>query len=139
MNHRFQVGDQEGYVNIGLYEDGRPGEVFITASQQGSTVRGLLDGIGILSSLCLQYGVPVEAIIKKFTGMQFEPAGPTQNKEIPFAASILDYYGRWLGQRFLTGVEQAPATNGNGCPECGSLLIYQEGCQRCSRCDFERC
>lgn len=139
VNHRFQVGEQEGYISVGLFPDGSPGELFLNVSQQGSTVRGLTDGIGILVSLARQYGVPLEAITRKFRGMQFEPAGRTQEERIPFSTSVLDYLGRWLEQEFGDGSVAVPARNGNGCPECGSQLIYQEGCQHCSSCGYTRC
>ncbi len=157
IRHRFQVGEQEGYFQIGLYEDGSPGELFITASKQGSTIRGLLDGIGILSSLALQYGVPVEVLIKKFRHMSFEPQGRTQNPDITFATSMLDYLGHFLEEKFTEtapiiegnrivsdGVDVRLSLTGNGngdtCPDCGNGLIYAEGCVRCgSDCGYEKC
>ena len=144
MTHRFQVGDQEAYLTVGLYEDGRPGELFLNCSKEGSTVRGLLDAIGILTSLSLQYHVPLDALVKKFRGSQFEPSGLTSNKAIPTASSILDYVFRWLQLKFSrthqVQEEAHERRNGNHCPECGAPVIYQEGCQVCERgCGWTRC
>jgi ribonucleoside-diphosphate reductase alpha chain len=94
------VGDHEGYLIVGLFEDGRPGELFLKMEKQGSAVSGLMDTIGVLTSLALQYGVPVEALARKFEYMRFEPSGWTENESIRHAHSITDYIFRWLGLRF---------------------------------------
>ena len=101
ITHKFDVANHEGYLNVGLYEDGTPGELFVTMSKEGSTVGGMMDAFATAISLCLQYGVPLEALVKKFTHQRFEPSGMTSNREIPFAKSIVDYVFRWLGLVFL--------------------------------------
>ena len=101
VTHRFTIGqDQKGYVTVGSYEDGRPGEIFIQMAKEGSTIGGLMDAIGILASVSLQYGVPLEDLVKKLAHTRFEPSGPTGNPGIPFAKSPVDYIFRWLGQQF---------------------------------------
>ncbi len=101
ITHKFDVAGHEGYLNVGLYEDGSPGELFITMAKEGSTVGGMMDAFATSISLCLQYGVPLEALVKKFSHQRFEPNGMTSNKDIPFAKSIVDYVFRWLGLTFL--------------------------------------
>lgn len=100
ITHKFNISGHEGYVIVGLYEDDRPGEVFLKVAKQGSTVRGLMDAIGVLTSLALQSGVPVETLAAKFDYARFEPAGWTNNPEIGHARSIVDYVFRWLGCQF---------------------------------------
>ena len=100
MTHKFNISGHEGYVIVGLFENGQPGEVFLKVAKQGSTVSGLMDTIGVLTSLALQYGVPVEALAEKFEFSKFEPAGWTKNPEIGHARSITDYVFRWLGCQF---------------------------------------
>jgi ribonucleoside-diphosphate reductase alpha chain len=100
LTHKFSIEGHEGYLTVGLYEDGRPGEVFIKMAKQGSTVRGLMDAIGVLTSLALQYGVPVETLAEKFEFARFEPAGWTKNPDIGYARSVVDYVFRWLGRVF---------------------------------------
>lgn len=100
ITHKFNISGHEGYIIIGLYDDDRPGEVFLKVSKKGSTVRGLMDTIGVLTSLALQYGVPVETLASKFEYSQFEPAGWSCNPEIGHARSIIDYVFRWLGCHF---------------------------------------
>jgi len=101
LTHKFDVAGHEGYLNVGLYEDGSPGELFITMAKEGSTVGGMMDAFATSISLCLQYGVPLEALVNKFSHQRFEPAGMTSNRDIPFAKSIVDYIFRWLGLTFL--------------------------------------
>ena len=100
VTHKFSVGGLDGYVIVGLYPDGRPGEVFLNVAKEGSTVGGLLDTIGILASLCLQYGVPVESLARKFERTSFPPSGEKTNVEIPDASSLSDYIFSWLGLQF---------------------------------------
>ena len=100
ITHKFQIDGHEGYLTVGLFPDGRPGELFIKMAKQGSTISGLVDTIGILTSLSLQYGVPIEALARKFEYMRFAPDGRTKNEEIHRAHSIVDYIFRWLGQEF---------------------------------------
>ena len=105
LTHRFKVGDVKGYVIVGLFEDGSPGEVFLRVSRQGSSLRGAMDSFAIMVSLALQYGIPLEDMVKKFRGTSFEPDGNTTNAEIPFAKSVVDYIFRWLEMRFVKKVE----------------------------------
>jgi len=101
VTHKFSVGGHEGYITAGLYEDGTPGEIFIKMSKQGSVVSGLMDSFAIAISLALQYGVPLQALVDKFSHSRFEPSGWTNNKEIPMAKSIVDYIFRWMAIKFL--------------------------------------
>jgi ribonucleoside-diphosphate reductase alpha chain len=101
ITHKFSIGGHEGYITVGIYDDGQPGEIFITMSKEGSVVAGLMDGFATAISMALQYGVPLEALTSKFSHMRFEPSGFTNNKEIPIAKSILDYIFRWLDLKFL--------------------------------------
>jgi len=102
ITHKFDVGGHEGYITVGLYDDGKPGEIFLKMSKEGSTVSGLMDAFATAISLTMQYGVPLEALVKKFTHMRFEPAGFTKNPEVPIAKSLVDYVFRWLGSKFLS-------------------------------------
>ena len=102
LTHKFSVAGHEGYVTVGLYEDGTPGEIFLTMAKEGSTISGLMDAFATAISLTLQYGVPLEALVEKFSHMRFEPAGYTKNAEIPIAKSLVDYIFRYLASRFLT-------------------------------------
>lgn len=101
LTHKFSVAGHEGYMTVGLFEDGTPGEVFITMSNAGSFLSGIMDAFALSTSLNLQYGVPLEVLVKKFTSRKFEPSGMTSNKEIPLVKSIIDYVGRWLALKFL--------------------------------------
>ncbi len=101
VTHRFEVGGHEGYITVGLYEDGTPGEIFLTMAKEGSTISGLMDSFATAVSLALQYGVPLPALVDKFSHMRFDPQGYTRNPEIPIAKSTMDYIFRWLGSRFL--------------------------------------
>ena len=103
VTHKFSIGGSEGYLTVGKFEDGKPGEVFLQMSKAGSTVNGLMDTIGILLSLCLQYGVPLESVVRKFSHVRFEPEGMSRNPDIPMAKSVIDYLGRWLGMEFIEG------------------------------------
>jgi ribonucleoside-diphosphate reductase alpha chain len=107
ITHKFSVGGHEGYINVGLYPDGRPGELFITMAKEGSTVGGLMDAFGTAISLSLQYGVPLEVLVNKFSHTRFEPMGHTTNKDIRIAKSVVDYIFRWLGMTFLPGYREA--------------------------------
>jgi ribonucleoside-diphosphate reductase alpha chain len=101
ITHKFAVAGHEGYITVGLYEDGTPGELFITMSKEGSTISGLMDTIATSISLALQYGVPLRVLVDRFSHMRFEPSGFTGNRDIPIAKSIVDYIFRWLGRKFL--------------------------------------
>ena len=107
ITHKFSVSGHEGYITVGLFEDGRPGELFITMAKEGSTIGGLMDAFGTAVSMSLQYGVPLEDYVRKFSYMRFEPLGHTKNPDIRFAKSIIDYIFRWLGITFLPGYKEA--------------------------------
>jgi ribonucleoside-diphosphate reductase alpha chain len=159
ITHHFSVGGQEGYITVGLYEDGQPGELFIKMSKEGSTVSGLMDSFATAVSLALQYGVPLRVLCDKFSHMRFEPSGWSTNTRIGYAKSIMDYLFRWLDLRFLQGepkslfetqliesggvspadpaealaeivrMEDAPP-----CLNCGSLMVRNGSCYRCMTC-----
>ena len=109
LTHKFSVGGQEGYITVGLYEDGTPGEVFVKMSKQGSTVSGLMDSVAIAWSMALQHGVPVESLIAKYIDHRFEPSGFTGNPRIPIARSVVDYLARWMASKFLSEEDQRTA------------------------------
>ncbi len=111
LTHKFDVAGHEGYLTVGLFEDGQPGELFITMAKEGSTIGGLMDSIATLSSMSFQYGVPLEALVRKFSHQRFEPSGFTKNPEIRNAASITDYVFRWLAFQFVPGYREAHAPN----------------------------
>jgi ribonucleoside-diphosphate reductase alpha chain len=106
ITHKFNVGGHEGYITVGLYPSGDPGEIFITMAKEGSTVSGLMDSFSCAISLSLQHGVPLKMLCEKFAHTRFEPSGWTNNPDIGFAKSIMDYIFRWLQLRFLTGQQQ---------------------------------
>jgi ribonucleoside-diphosphate reductase alpha chain len=106
VTHKFNVSGHEGYITVGLYDDGRPGEVFITMAKEGSTVGGLMDCFGTAISISLQYGVPLKVLVNKFSFTRFEPWGPTTNPEIRIAKSVVDYIFRWMGLQFLPGYRE---------------------------------
>ena len=151
VTHKFRVGDQEGYITVGLYDDGRPGEIFVKINKEGSTVSGLTDAVAKLASIALQYGVPLEELAPKMRNTRFEPYGLTGNPQVPWATSVIDYIFHWLQLRFGTkppadvgaGLDPPPVdatgNSGIGCPDCGSLLAYQEGCLVCRSCGYNRC
>lgn len=163
ITHKFRVGEQEGYMTVGLFDDGTPGEVFINVNKQGSTVSGLMDTVAMLTSYALQYGVPINELASKLRNTRFEPSGPTSNKQIPIATSIVDYVFRWLEMKFdkdaagqptlIPAEEVAASTNpsvnakhhsdavasGVGCPDCGAVLYYAEGCLICHNCFYNKC
>jgi ribonucleoside-diphosphate reductase alpha chain len=102
VTHKFSVGGHEGYVTVGMYADGRPGEIFIKMSKEGSTLSGVMDGLALTVSLGLQYGVPLKVFVDKLVNTRFEPSGITANPNIRFVSSVLDYLARWLGGRFIS-------------------------------------
>ena len=106
LTHKFSIGGTEGYITVGKFDDGKPGEVFIQMAKAGSTINGLMDTVGTLVSLCLQYGVPLETLVKKFSHVRFEPEGMTKNPHIPFAKSVIDYVARELGMEFIPGYKE---------------------------------
>jgi ribonucleoside-diphosphate reductase alpha chain len=102
LTHKFSIGGHEGYITAGMYEDGTVGEIFLTdIGKEGSTLRGMMNSFATAISIALQYGVPLETLVRKFSYMRFEPEGMTSNPEIPFAKSMPDYIMRWLASRFL--------------------------------------
>ncbi|OLD72210.1 MAG: ribonucleoside-diphosphate reductase, adenosylcobalamin-dependent [Verrucomicrobia bacterium 13_1_20CM_54_28] len=111
LTHKFEIAGHEGYITVGLYEDGQPGELFITMSKEGSTIGGLMDTVGTLTSIALQYGVPLESLVKKFAYQRFEPSGFTKNPDIRHATSITDYVFRWLACQFIKGYKEATSPN----------------------------
>jgi ribonucleoside-diphosphate reductase alpha chain len=102
ITHKFSVGGHEGYVTVGMYEDGRPGEVFVKMSKEGSTLSGVMDGLALTLSMGLQYGVPLKVLVDKLVNTRFEPSGITANPNIRFVSSVLDYLARWLGSKFIS-------------------------------------
>ena len=109
VTHKFNVAGHEGYLIVGLYEDGSPGELFITMAKEGSTIGGLMDSLGTAISVALQYGVPVQSLVTKFAHQRFEPMGMTTNSDIPFAKSLVDYIFRWFGMQFVPGYREQNA------------------------------
>ena len=107
VTHKFEISGHEGYITVGLYPDGQPGEIFLKMAKEGSTVSGLMDTYATAISLALQYGVPLRDLVNKFAHVRFEPSGFTGNSEIPIAKSTVDYIFRWLGSRFLVGDDRA--------------------------------
>ena len=106
VGRKFKVGDYEGYIHVGLFEDGTPGDIFVDIAKEGTTLAGLMNSIMISVSLGLQYGVPLEVYVSKFSHMRFEPSGMTNDPDIRVAKSIVDYVFRWMGKRFLTLEQQ---------------------------------
>lgn len=153
ITHKFSIGGHEGYITAGMYEDGTLGEVFITdLGKNGSTINGMIQAFATAVSVGLQYGVPLETLVEKFSYMRFEPEGMTMNKEIPFAKSIPDYVMRWLSSRFLEkkelktmlqpGEEIIPLNFSNGktpelgspCRQCGGIMQRTGSCYTCPAC-----
>ena len=158
VTHKFSVGGHEGYITVGLYEDGTPGEVFISMAKEGSTISGLMDTLATAISYGLQYGVPLKFFVDKFSHVRFEPSGWTGNPQVPYAKSIIDYIFRWLGVRFL-GITEASeagdvpklrptepepqqalpflsnvASDAPLCSECGSIMTRNGSCYKCGNC-----
>ena len=161
LTHKFSVNGHEGYITVGMYADGQPGEIFLTMAKQGSTVSGLVDAFATAISIALQYGVPLRTLVDKFSHTRFEPAGFTTNPEIPIAKSINDYIFRWLASKFLSVQEQRdvgvilrdqepsavpsitdPAKpisflnhqDAPSCHACGSIMVRNGSCYKCLEC-----
>jgi ribonucleoside-diphosphate reductase alpha chain len=133
VTHKFDIAGHEGYLTVGLFEhDGQPGELFITMAKEGSTIGGLMDAIGTLTSMALQYGVPLEALARKFAHQRFEPSGFTKNPEIRSAASITDYVFRWMALQFIPGYRAALVTN-RAQPELAMPGLLEEEKKRVNR------
>ena len=158
ITHKFSIGGHEGYITVGLYDDGTPGELFITMAKEGSTISGLMDSFATAISYALQYGVPLKFFVDKFSHVRFEPSGWTGNPTVPYAKSIMDYIFRWLGAKFL-GPEYAAGEAGDApklrvtepdpqqaavlarrsrtlraCSECGGLMTRNGSCYKCENC-----
>ena len=119
ITHKFEIAGHEGYITIGLFEDGSPGEIFLVMAKEGSTISGFADAFAQAVSYALQYGVPLQVLVDKFTHVRFEPSGMTKNAEVRFAKSIVDYIFRWMATKFLSpeaqfeaGVNQPVAPEG---------------------------
>ncbi len=111
INHKFEIAGHKGYLTVGMFEDGQPGELFIQMNKEGSTIGGLMDTVATLTSIALQYGVPLESLVRKFAFQRFEPSGFTKNPDIRNATSITDYLFRWLGCQFIRGYKEATSPN----------------------------
>jgi ribonucleoside-diphosphate reductase alpha chain len=124
ITHKFDIAGHEGYITVGLFEDGQPGEIFLVMAKEGSTISGFADAFAQAISYALQYGVPLQALVDKFSHVRFEPSGMTKNPDVRFAKSIVDYIFRWMATKFLSpeaqfraGVNNRDETveaNGNG-------------------------
>ena len=106
LTHKFDIQGHEGYITVGLFEDGQPGEIFLVMAKEGSTISGFADAFAQAISYALQYGVPLQALVDKFSHVRFEPSGMTRNPEIRFAKSIVDYIFRWMASKFLSAEAQ---------------------------------
>jgi len=109
ITHKFSIGGHEGYITVGMYDDGQPGEIFLVMAKEGSTISGLMDSFATAISMALQYGVPLRVLIDKFAHVRFEPSGHTGTPEVPYAKSIVDYIFRWLAAKFLPVADQIQA------------------------------
>jgi ribonucleoside-diphosphate reductase alpha chain len=158
LTHKFSVGGHEGYITVGLYDDGTPGELFIRMAKEGSTISGLMDSFATAVSMTLQYGVPLQVLVDKFQHVRFEPSGWTGNSKIPYAKSVMDYLFRWLGSKFISADYQqseagetmnlkpteaqpqkelpfqAGAMDAPICSECGSMMTNNGSCYKCENC-----
>jgi ribonucleoside-diphosphate reductase alpha chain len=132
VTHKFDIAGHEGYMTVGLFGDHQPGELFITMAKEGSTIGGLMDSIGTLTSIALQYGVPLETLVRKFAHQRFEPSGFTKNPEIRNASSITDYVFRWLALQFIPGYREAVASN-RAQPELAMPGLLEEEKKRVNR------
>ena len=110
ITHKFSIGGHEGYLIVGMYAEGAPGEIFIKMAKEGSTLSGFMDGLALSISIGLQYGVPLKALVDKLTNTRFEPSGFTENPDIRYASSVLDYIARWLGGKFVSSEYLKPRT-----------------------------
>jgi ribonucleoside-diphosphate reductase alpha chain len=123
ITHKFDIQGHEGYITVGLFEDGQPGEIFLVMAKEGSTISGFADAFAQAISYALQYGVPLQALVDKFSHVRFEPSGMTRNPEIRFAKSIVDYIFRWLASKFLSPEAQFHAgVNGRELEDNGHTL-----------------
>jgi ribonucleoside-diphosphate reductase alpha chain len=130
ITHKYSIAGHEGYVTVGMYEDGKPGEIFLVMAKEGSTISGLMDAFATSISMALQYGVPLEALVEKFSHVRFEPSGFTKNPEIPYAKSITDYIFRWLASKFLSAEHQEAVGVQRSLPPLGDGGDATEGTPR---------
>jgi ribonucleoside-diphosphate reductase alpha chain len=163
VTHKFAIGGHEGYIIVGMYAEGAPGEIFIKMAKEGSTLSGFMDGLALSISIGLQYGVPLKALVDKLTNTRFEPSGPTENPSIRYASSVLDYIARWLGGKFLsaeylkpkidlheqpvpkrtvvaeassaqTRIPLSQVGDAPSCSTCGMLMVPNGSCYKCVNC-----
>jgi len=153
ITHKFAIGGHEGYIIVGMYEEGAPGELFIKMAKEGSTLSGFMDGLALSISIGLQYGVPLKALVDKLTNTRFEPSGFTENPAIRYSSSVLDYIARWLGGKFLSaeylkptsalneeevatqvGKPTSAAGDAPSCSTCGMLMVPNGSCYKCVNC-----
>jgi len=126
ITHKFDIAGHEGYITVGLFEDGQPGEIFLVMAKEGSTISGFADAFAQAISYALQYGVPLQALVDKFSHVRFEPAGMTRNPEIRFAKSIVDYIFRWMATKFMSKEAQFHAgVNGRELEETAAAPAEQ--------------
>ncbi len=141
ITHKFNIAGHEGYITVGMYEDGDAGEIFIVMAKEGSTISGLMDTVATMASLALQYGVPLKTLVDKFSHTRFEPSGFTGNPQIPIAKSIIDYVFRWLGSKFLadstTENASAEAASAARTPDPSSLRFQEESAHKGQKQAFE--
>ncbi len=153
VTHKFTIGGHEGYLTVGLFDDGAPGEIFITMAKEGSTISGLMDCFATSVSYCLQYGVPLKFLVDKFGHVRFEPSGWTGNQHIPYAKSLPDYIFRWMAMKFVNVAEElkddkvasresarAEKTeklhqdDAPPCHNCGGIMTRNGSCYKCGNC-----
>ena len=134
ITHKFDIAGHEGYITVGLFEDGQPGEIFLTMAKEGSTISGFADAFAQAISYALQYGVPLQVLVDKFSHARFEPSGMTKNPEVRFAKSIVDYIFRWMATKFLSqeaqfraGVNLREEPGGSGIGDSGSEVSSSSG------------
>ncbi len=130
----FVVDGHKGYVTVGMYKDGTPGEIFITMAKEGSALSGLLDAFAVSVSMALQHGLPLKSLLGKFCSARYEPSGHTSDSCIPFATSITDYVFRWLGLKFLSLEEMQEVGVVSRCEECGKALAHDGRTYPCISC-----
>lgn len=126
ITHKFDICGHEGYITVGLYEDGTPGELFLVMAKEGSTLSGFADAFAQAVSYCLQYGVPLSVLVEKFSQMRFEPSGMTRNPHVRFAKSIVDYVFRWMAARFPPVEGEAVQQDVPPCHRCGATMVPLE-------------
>jgi ribonucleoside-diphosphate reductase alpha chain len=135
ITHKFAIGGHKGYIIVGMYKEGAPGEIFIKMAKEGSTLSGFMDGLALSLSIGLQYGVPLKTIVDKLTNTRFEPSGYTENPNIRYSTSVLDYLARWLGGKFLSPEYLKPKTASNEDParEPGATIAVNSNAILASR------